>query len=310
MDWTCDSCKKSFSSNEARWRCCSKCDFDHCTPCIKKVDYKPKHPHTLAYVSYKCSECGENSVGDRVYCPTCKVTYDACYRCVLRKITAKDATLNGSGSVKSISVNATPFASGATRDAFKVEATMEDGKKQPYVLKAFKPKFFNAGMEMDIVVKIHLKAYELALEFNKEMQLNHPIIFKRPILHTMSTTVEKDGKPVFVKGEKVALEPFIHGEYEKFSSNSGFILDGYTAPGVFTHFTWHKTQELIVCDLQGVRQIKGNEHDAYYFTDPAINSLKQNWGPTDRRRQSDGPTRDGYGAVTTVCSFVGWNDVR
>ena len=66
-------------------------------------------------------------------------------------------------------------------------------------MKAFKPLYFNAGMQMDIVVKIHLKAYELALEFNKEMQLNHPIIFKRPILHTMSNTVEKDGRNVFVK---------------------------------------------------------------------------------------------------------------
>ena len=84
-----------------------------------------------------------------------------------------------------------------------------------------------------------------------------------------------------LQGEKVALEPFIHGTYEKFSSNSGFILDGYTAPEVFTHYTWHKTKELIVCDLQGVRQITGDEYDAYYFTDPAINSLKQNWGPTD-----------------------------
>ena len=79
----------------------------------------------------------------------------------------------------------------------------------------------------------------------------------------------------------MVLEPVIYGDYVKFSSNSGFILDGYTAPEVFTHYTWHKTRELIVCDLQGVRQITGDANDAYYFTDPAINSLRQTWGPTD-----------------------------
>ncbi|CAG0888749.1 unnamed protein product [Darwinula stevensoni] len=280
FNWICDRCKKSFSSNEGRWRCCSKCDFDHCTPCINcEIDYNPDHPHTLAYVNYKCKECGESSEGDRMYCPTCKLTYDACYPCALLKIMSKDAS--STTAVKSIQVESTPFASGTTRDVFKVAATMNDGSKQAYVLKAFKPKYFNEKWDMGIFVKIHLKAGELAVQFNKEVQLNHPIIFKQPILHSMSTTFQRDGKPVFVKGEKVALEPFIHGHYEKFTSNSGYILEGYTAPEVFSHYTWHKTRELIVCDLQGVRQIKGDKNDAYYFSDPAINSLKQSWGPTD-----------------------------
>ena len=127
-NWKCDGCKKSFTSNEARWRCCSKCNFDLCLPCIMAVDFKPNHSHALAYVMYVCNECRESSMGDRVYCPTCKVGYDACYRCALCKIAAKNPTEDGGGGVKSIIINPTPFASGATRDAFKVAATMKDGK--------------------------------------------------------------------------------------------------------------------------------------------------------------------------------------
>ena len=124
--WKCGRCKKEFSSNDERWRCCSKCDFDHCNTCIVAVANKPNHPHPLAYVSYDCSECGESFVGDRVYCPPCKTTYDACYRCALLKIMAKEAS--SSGKIKSITINSTPFASGATREAFRVEATMQDGE--------------------------------------------------------------------------------------------------------------------------------------------------------------------------------------
>ncbi|CAG0893319.1 unnamed protein product [Darwinula stevensoni] len=104
------------------------------------------------------------------------------------------------------------------------------GSKEAYVLKSFKPQFFNANWDIGMFVKIHLKARELADQFNMEVQLNHPIIFKQPILHSMRSAFQKNGKDVFVKGEKVALEPFIYGRYEKFTSNSGYILDGYTAP--------------------------------------------------------------------------------
>ena len=79
------------------------------------------------------------------------------------------------------------------------------GSKRNYVMKAFKPQFFNEKWDMDVFVKIHLKACELADQFNKDMQLNHPVIFKQPMLHTISTTLEKDGKPLFVKVSVVHL---------------------------------------------------------------------------------------------------------
>ena len=61
---------------------------------------------------------------------------------------------------------------------------------------------------------------------------------------------------VQLQGEQVALEPFIYGEYDKFTSNSGWTAGEHNAPDAFTHYTWHKTKELIVCDLQGVRQVR------------------------------------------------------
>ena len=52
-------------------------------------------------------------------------------------------------------------------------------------------------MNVDIFMKVHLKTSELAQQFNKEVPLNHPVIFKQPILHSMSDAVENDGKVVF-----------------------------------------------------------------------------------------------------------------
>ena len=125
-NWSCNRCEKKFTSNDGMWRCCKECDFDYCHSCAEAVEFKPNHEHTLAYVNYICSECQEANMGSRVYCPTCIIDYDACYRCVLRKMMEMDTSSDG--KVKSISINTTPFALGANRDAFKIEATLKDGK--------------------------------------------------------------------------------------------------------------------------------------------------------------------------------------
>ena len=56
------------------------------------------------------------------------------------------------------------------------------------------------------------------------------------------------------KQEWVAVEPFIDGEYKKFNSNSGAVLEWSEALAAFSHYTYNASdRELIVCDLQGVR---------------------------------------------------------
>ena len=73
------------------------------------------------------------------------------------------------------------------------------GKKVPYVLKSWKAEYFNQGFKMEDCVRIHIKAYELANEFRKVLPASHPIVFKKPTLHTMTETIVRNSKRIFVK---------------------------------------------------------------------------------------------------------------
>merc|ERR1712118_7635 len=81
------------------------------------------------------------------------------------------------------------------------------------------------------------------------------IIFKKSKLtHMPETIFDHRGKPVFVKGESVAVEERIHGEFEKFNSNSGWSCGNAKLPDAFSHWTWVATDgERLVCDIQGCR---------------------------------------------------------
>ena len=63
----------------------------------------------------------------------------------------------------------------------------------------------------------------------------------------------------------MALEPWITGKYEKFTSNAGHIAKDSDLAQAYSHFTWEWTSgEIMVVDIQGV----GNT-----LTDPQIHSL-------------------------------------
>ena len=62
----------------------------------------------------------------------------------------------------------------------------------------------------------------------------------------------------------MALEPWIPGKYEKFTSNAGHISADSDVAQAFSHFTYEKTGgEILVSDIQGVRTT---------LTDPQIHS--------------------------------------
>merc|ERR1719390_317611 len=100
-------------------------------------------------------------------------------------------------------------------------------------------------------------------------------------MYTMPDAKYRDGKCYISKGEKVALEQLINGEYEKFNSNSGWSCGNASLPDAFSHWTWvHTGGDMLVCDLQGHRGRPGgpkyNGEEYYYLlTDPAVCSRDQ-----------------------------------
>lgn len=77
--------------------------------------------------------------------------------------------------------------------------------------------------------------------------------------------------------EYVAIEPYLHGNYEKYNSNGGHEDKTAAVLNAFSHWTWHVSgHRYLVCDLQGVQ--RGSK---YMLTDPAIHSLDGRFGGTD-----------------------------
>ena len=77
---------------------------------------------------------------------------------------------------------------------------------------------------------------------------------------------------------KVAIEPFLDGQYIKFSSNTGYEnpdFDAYIP--AFSHFTWIQSKGTrVVLDVQGIFK-----NGRYYLTDPACQSIDQKFGNSD-----------------------------
>ena len=77
--------------------------------------------------------------------------------------------------------------------------------------------------------------------------------------------------------EYVAIEPYLHGEFEKFNSNGGYEDNTAAVLNTFSHWTWVVSgHKFLVCDLQGVQ--KGRQ---YILTDPCIHSVDGRFGMTD-----------------------------
>lgn len=77
--------------------------------------------------------------------------------------------------------------------------------------------------------------------------------------------------------EYVAIEPFLHGEFEKFNSNCGFEDSSAAVLNAFSHWTWQVSgHKFLVCDLQGVHTGRN-----YLLTDSCIHSVDGRFGMTD-----------------------------
>ena len=132
-------------------------------------------------------------------------------------------------------------------------------------------------------------AYEQAILFNNLIKIPNKMNFVLPYagsvhllacfkLFGLIKISNDDAEKYLSKDMKVAIEPYLYGNYIKFSSNSGYEnpdFDAYIP--AFSHFTWiYSRGTRVVMDVQGVFK-----NGKYYLTDPACQSLEQKFGNSD-----------------------------
>eukprot|EP00906_Rhabdomonas_costata_P010370 RCo014549 len=180
-----------------------------------------------------------------------------------------------------------PFAEGRFRYAFRGKLTEPGGKVHNVVIKVVKKKYQDKYEDEEQAgMKAQFKAMELAELYNQnrnKKQKRARITFLPVWLQDMSCEVKADNGDVLIaKGQRVAVEPWLEGEYKKYSSNTGWVTQELLTPGAFGHFTWHKTHELVVCDLQGVHVWStAAKEGQFLLTDPAVCSLSEEYGMSD-----------------------------
>lgn len=186
------------------------------------------------------------------------------------------------------------FAKGTYRYAFR-GTVHGDGPRDGSlcVTKAFKKKYarFFDKWRPDLAASI--KANKLAEVFTsnilpalrKYIHTNQ-IEFVIPLIAKMDQLSHFKILGVFAVGEDntyvtpteyVAIEPYLHGEFEKFNSNGGYEDNRAAVLNAFSHWTWCITgHRFLVCDLQGVQNGR-----KYMLTDPCIHSVDGRFGMTD-----------------------------
>ena len=187
-----------------------------------------------------------------------------------------------------------PIGEGASRVAFEATITEaktrrgKHSKRDAIVVKRFKTSFdrIHSAKMSEPDMKASRKAIELAKEFTQLGNIYTSVEFVLPrtmkVTSTGRTTLQRlfDNSRVvpLQKGEWVFLEPCLTGIYQKWISNTGELNQHQDVLLAFVHWTCVKTNgQLLVCDLQGV-----NKHDGgFQLTDPAINSVTQEYGNTD-----------------------------
>ena len=132
-------------------------------------------------------------------------------------------------------------------------------------------------------------AYEQAKLFNQFIGMPNKLNFILPYAASIQTlagfklfglfqiSTNDECKKYLSPNKKVAIEPYLKGAYIKFSSNSGFENPIFEEIPAFSHFTWiYSKGTKVVMDIQGIFN-----NDKYYLTDPACQSLNEQFGNSD-----------------------------
>lgn len=128
-------------------------------------------------------------------------------------------------------------------------------------------------------------AQEMAILFNKVIGIPNKLNFVLPYAASVNflagfklfglfkVSTDDNSKRYLSPNMKVAIEPYLFGNYIKFSSNSGYENPNFNAYiPAFSHFTWIYTKgKRVVMDVQGIFK-----NQRYYLTDPAVQTLEGN----------------------------------
>ena len=166
--------------------------------------------------------------------------------------------------------------------------TIRDFPSGQCVVKVYKELNYMEDYYIDMICSHY--AYEQAILFNKYIRINNKLNFILPYagsIHALAgfklfglfkVSTSEEAKLYLKKDMSVAIEPFLYGEYIKFSSNTGYENPDFNAYiPAFSHFTWICSKgKRVILDVQGVF-----ENGQYYLTDPAVQSLDNVFGNSD-----------------------------
>ena len=188
------------------------------------------------------------------------------------------------------------FAAGTFRYCFKGKLKILGGNKIKtadfpsglWVVKAYINTSYTQEYLIDFIGSQY--AYNEALSFNQIIGIPNKLNFILPYagsVHLLAgfklfglfkVSTNDEAKKLLSPNMKVAIEPYIFGNYIKFSSNTGYENPDFDAfIPAFSHYTWIRSKGTrVVLDVQGVF-----ENGKYYLTDPACQSLDQKFGNSD-----------------------------
>ena len=108
---------------------------------------------------------------------------------------------------------------------------------------------------------------QCASDFNKLIKIPNKINFVYPY---WSVDI--------LKKEISLIEPYLNGQFIKFSNNYGYENPDFSAYiPAFSHYSWIKYKgKMVINDVQGIFK-----DSKYYLTDPAIQSLESKFGGSD-----------------------------
>lgn len=194
--------------------------------------------------------------------------------------------------------NKTPSSEGAFRYCYLGDIKDENDKqvKNSYfpegkcVVKVFKKKIAHYQEDLNDDFKNSIYADKVSKIFNdlyrdKLYELNFVIPFAASMdkyatfnLFFFIPIKHDDSQKKIKEKEWFAVEPYIGENYEKFVSNTNWEHPnlGKAIPA-FMHWSWvYSKGEKVVSDVQGVES-----YSNYILTDPAVQSLNQEYGSTD-----------------------------
>jgi hypothetical protein len=193
------------------------------------------------------------------------------------------------------------FAEGASRMAFRGYLTSNGPLRWTrIVVKALKGDITHHFSDWNLDQEMMNEARRFADEFNEiplhvtpRRAIRFPAwvdtgrVFDRPGFKFLGLFGDGDFHGVCLD-EKVLVEPYLEGEFEKFNSNGGWESSQGMLMQAFSHWTLKRSGgRTIVCDLQGVK-----DTTEYWLTDPALHTVDG--------RYADAKTDMGVAGIVTV----------